>query len=117
VIDAIVMKLLASVSFFSLKVSLALVAFSYTAIQFPVTTRDLMVSVNRIGEYIACQIPQAYIPWVRILFWPNLIIFVGFTVAVHIVTDLAYRALFRKRQLMKRPSITSSEKEVIDRWG
>ena len=83
------MRLLFSILSYAFKLLLALIAFTFTAIEFPVTLRDLLAEVNDIRDQVSPLFSQDnYRAAAEIALWPNLIVFAGFAVAVHFAMDL-----------------------------
>ncbi len=88
------MNFLRSLSGFAFRLFLALGAFTYTAIDFPVTMRDLLAGSKHVSEQISfLGLPDSTMVWLDIMLWPNLIVFAGFALAVHFGIDLI-RTLF-----------------------
>jgi hypothetical protein len=83
------MKFLYTLSAFAFTLILALIAFTYTAINFSATMRDLLIGVQHVRD----QVQQAYLSdnymvWVNILLQPSLIVFVGFSIMMQLLAGI-----------------------------
>jgi hypothetical protein len=83
------MRFLYALLAFTFTMVLGLIAFTYTSINFSITMRDLLVSVQQVHD----QLPQLfvldnYMAWVDNLLQPNLIVLVGFTIVMRILLEV-----------------------------
>jgi hypothetical protein len=77
------MRLFFSLSSFAFTMILALIAFTYTAIHFPTTMRELLAGAQHVREQISSLgLPDSYMVWVDIFLQPNQIVLVGFSIAM-----------------------------------
>ncbi len=97
------MRLIFSLLNFAFTLMLALIAFTYAAIEFPVTMQDLMTRVNHIHDRISYLVlPEDSMVWADIFLWSNLIVFGGFVLAVQFAKDLL-RIIFGGRHPSPAP--------------
>ena len=83
------MRFLLSLWTFVVTMVLALIGFTYTAINFPTTMRDLLAGAQQFA--IRCSrltLPDSYMVWVDIFLQPNQIVLVAFSIAMRIVLGL-----------------------------
>jgi len=77
------MRLFFSLSSFAFTMILALIAFTYTAIHFPSTMRDILAGAQHVRDQISLLgLPDSYMVWVDIFLQPNQIVLVGFSIAM-----------------------------------
>lgn len=77
------MKLFFSLTSFAFTMILALIAFTYTAIHFPTTMRDLLAGAKNVqAELSSLGLPDSYMVWVDIVLQPNQIVLVGYSIAM-----------------------------------
>jgi hypothetical protein len=77
------MRLLLSLSSFAFTMILALIAFTYTAINYPTTMRDLLHGAEHVRDRISLLgLPDSYMVWVDIFLQPNQIVLVGYAIAM-----------------------------------
>ena len=114
------MRLFFSLSAFASTMIFALIAFTYTAIHFPTTMRDLLAGAQHAREQIsALGLPDSYMVWVDIFLQPNQIVLVGFSVAMRLAIDLVL-ALFGGGTGGSAPdseTSTSRSGSPFSRWG
>ncbi len=83
------MRLFFSLTSFAFTMILALIAFTYTAIHFPSTMRDLLAGAKHVQEEISyLGLPDSYMVWVDIFLQPNQIVLVGFSIAMRFAISL-----------------------------
>lgn len=84
-----VMRLFFSLSAFAFTMVLSLIAFTYTAIHFPTTMRDLLAGAQHVRDQISSLgLPDSYMVWVDIFLQPNQIVLIGFSIAMRLAIDL-----------------------------
>ena len=97
------MRLIFSLLNFAFTLVLALIAFTYTAIEFRVTMQALLTRVNHIHDRISYLVlPENSMVWADIFLWSNLIVFAGFVLAVQFAKDLL-RITFGRRHPSPAP--------------
>lgn len=112
------LRFIASILAFVLTMILALFAFTYTAINFPTTMRDLLAGAQQVRD----QVQQAYLPdnymvWVDIFLQPNQIVLVGFSIAMRIVVGIL-SAIFGRRKGGRAPAAPpGASASPFSRWG
>lgn len=83
------MKLFFSLTSFAFTMILALIAFTYTAIHFPTTMRDLLAGAKHVQEDLSSLgLPDSYMVWVDIFLQPNQIVLVGYSIAMRLAISL-----------------------------
>ncbi len=83
------MRLFFSLSAFAFTIILALIAFTYTAIHFPTTMRDLLAGAQHVRDQISSLgLPDSYMVWVDIFLQPNQIVLVGFSILMRFAIGL-----------------------------
>ena len=83
------MRLFFSLSAFAFTMVLSLIAFTYTAIHFPTTMRDLLAGAQHVRDQISSLgLPDSYMVWVDIFLQPNQIVLIGFSIAMRLAIDL-----------------------------
>jgi hypothetical protein len=83
------MRLIFSISNFALTMILALLVFTFTAIQFPAAMRALLTTVKDIRDVIADQhLADGYMVWVDIFLQPSLIVLTIFGVTVRLGIEI-----------------------------
>ena len=83
------MQLIISLLNFAFTMVLSLIAFTYAAVEFPATMKDLLASVKHVSDRISSLVlPEDTMVWVDIFLWPNLIVFAGFVIAVQFAKEL-----------------------------
>ena len=83
------MKLFFSLTSFAFTMILALIAFTYTAIHFPTTMRDLLAGAKHVQEELSLLgLPDSYMVWVDIFLQPNQIVLVGYSIAMRFAISL-----------------------------
>jgi hypothetical protein len=83
------MKLFFSLTSFAFTMILALIAFTYTAIHFPTTMRDLLAGAKHVQEELSSfGLPDSYMVWVDIFLQPNQIVLVGYSIAMRLAISL-----------------------------
>jgi hypothetical protein len=83
------MKLFFSLTSFAFTMILALIAFTYTAIHFPTTMRDLLAGAKHVQEDLSSfGLPDSYMVWVDIFLQPNQIVLVGYSIAMRFAITL-----------------------------
>lgn len=119
------MRFIFSLSTFVLTMILAMVAFTYTAINYPTAMRDLLAGAGRVRDAVQlASLPDSYMVWVDIFLQPNQIVLVGFSIAMRIVLSLVYSILPGGRRDREEPRTRSapaapppSSKSPFGRWG
>ncbi|MFZ1106992.1 MAG: hypothetical protein WAN43_01410 [Rhodomicrobium sp.] len=119
------MRFILSLSTFVLTMVLALIAFTYTAINYPTAMRDLLAGAQHVRDAVQlASLPDSYMVWVDIFLQPNQIVLVGFSIAMRIVLGLLF-SLFpgarRDREEQRYASTPASQpppsKSPFGRWG
>ncbi len=83
------MRLFFSLTSFAFTMILALIAFTYTAIHFPTTMRDLLAGAKHVQEQLSSLgLPDSYMVWVDIFLQPNQIVLVGYSIAMRFVIGI-----------------------------
>ncbi len=83
------MRLFFSLTSFAFTMILALIAFTYTAIHFPTTMRDLLAGAKHVQEELSSLgLPDSYMVWVDIFLQPNQIVLVGYSIAMRLAISL-----------------------------
>ena len=71
---------------FAFTIILSLIAFTCAAIKFPVMMRDLLVKVQNVRDgLLQMNLSHNYEAWVSNMFAPNLIVLMGFAIAVQLL--------------------------------
>lgn len=92
------MRFLLSLWTFVVTMVLALIGFTYTAINFPTTMRDLLAGAQQVRDQVQhLTLPDSYMVWVDIFLQPNQIVLVAFSIAMRILIGLAL-SIFDRRQ-------------------
>lgn len=114
------MRLIFSMSAFAFTMVLALIAFTYTAIHFPTTMRDLLAGAQHMRDQISLLgLPDSYMVWVDIFLQPNQIVLVGFSIAMRFLLGLA-KAIFGGWAISGESDsapASPSSKSPFSRWG
>jgi len=109
------MRLFFSLSTFAFTMILALIAFTYTAIHFPTTMRDILAGAQYLRDHISSLgLPDSYMVWVDIFLQPNQIVLVGFAIAMRFAMDVI-RSIFNGGRFPAGPDAASSS--PFSRWG
>ncbi len=99
---------------------LALIAFTYTAINFPTTMRDLLAGAKHAQDGLSSLgLPDSYMVWVDIFLQPNQIVLVGFAIAMRFVISII-GAMFTGGGSEEGETHSSSRSEKSERyriWG
>jgi hypothetical protein len=114
-----VMKYILSFSNFALTMILGLFVFTYTAIHFPTTMRDLLTAAKYIRDQISNMgLPDNYMVWVDIFLQPNQIVLVLFSIAMRLAIDIA-GAIFNGGRFPggTDTSSASASTSPFSRWG
>ncbi|MBI4723690.1 MAG: hypothetical protein HY765_01320 [Rhodomicrobium sp.] len=83
------MRLFFSLSSFAFTMILALIAFTFTAIHYPSTMRDLLYGAQEVRDKVSLLgLPDSYMVWVDIFLQPNQIVLVGFAIAMRFALSL-----------------------------
>ncbi len=110
-----------SLSNFAVTIILALIVFTYTAIHFPTTMRDLLAGAQHIRDQISLMgLPDSYMVWVDIFLQPNQIVLVLFSIAMRMAIDVAGGLLSGGRFPSEPDAETppaSSSPSPFSRWG
>ena len=98
---------------------MALVVFTYTAIHFPTTMRDLLAGAQQIRDQISLMgLPDSYMVWVDIFLQPNQIVLVLFSILMRMVIDVAHGLLSGGRFPSEPDSETrAASPSPFSRWG
>ena len=114
------MRLFFSLSAFAFTMILALIAFTYTAIHFPTTMRDLLAGAQHVRDQISLLgLPDSYMVWVDIFLQPNQIVLVGFAIVMRFLLGLI-GAIFGGGAFpagSDSPAASTSSKSPFSRWG
>ncbi len=106
------MRLLLSLSTFAFTMILALIAFTFTAIHYPTTMRDLLYGAQEVRDRISLLgLPDSYMVWVDIFLQPNQIVLVAFAIAMRFAVSVV-TGIFGVY-----PSNTESGSSTWLRWG
>jgi hypothetical protein len=112
------MRFFSALSAFGFTIILGLIAFTYTAINFSATMRDLLISVQHVRDQVQqLSLPDDYIVWMDIFLQPNLIVFVGFSVLMRLLLGIV-SWIFGPgpgAPIISQPSASSSS--PFGRWG
>ncbi len=112
------MRFLFSLSAFALTMILALIAFTYTAINFPTTMRDLLAGAQHVRDQVQLlSLPDSYMVWVDIFLQPNQIVLVGFSIAMRIVIGLVSSIFGRGPGAPSDPAPSAASDSPFGRWG
>ncbi len=97
---------------------LALIAFTYTAINFPTTMRDLLAGAQHVRDQIQLlYLPDSYMVWVDIFLQPNQIVLVGFSIAMRALIGIV-GSIFRRGPSASRAAAPSTaSNSPFSRWG
>ncbi len=68
---------------------MAMLWYACTAIEFPVTMRDILLAASQIRDQVAGLCATDCAAWIKIMLWPNQIVFLCFALAAHAVMDCA----------------------------
>ncbi len=114
------MRLIFSLSAFAFTMILALIAFTYTAIHFPTTMRDLLAGAQHVRDQVSLLgLPDSYMVWVDIFLQPNQIVLVGFSIAMRFAIGVI-AAVFSGGRLSGEPDSAASpsgSNSPFSRWG
>jgi hypothetical protein len=114
------MKLFISLSSFAFTMIVALVAFTYTIINFPTTMRDLLAGAQHVRDHFSLLgLPDSYMIWVDILLQPTQIVFVGFSIATRLAIEII-RTFFggwRYPSARDEPASSPASHSIFTRWG
>jgi hypothetical protein len=109
------MRLFFSLSTFAFTMILALIAFTYTAIHYPSTMRDILAAAQYARDHISSLgLPDSYMVWVDIFLQPNQIVLVGFAIAMRFAMDVI-RSIFNGGRFPGGADAASSS--PFSRWG
>jgi len=115
------MRLILSLSIFTLTMILALIAFTYTAIHFPSTMRDLLSGAQHVRDQVqALYLPDNFMVWVDIFLQPNQIVLVGFSIAMRLLLAIVSAFLPRDRTPAPTrggPAPSETAGSPFSRWG
>jgi hypothetical protein len=112
------MKFILSLSSFALTMILGLIAFTYTAINFPSTMRDLLAGAQHVRDQVQqLALPDSYMVWVDIFLQPNQIVLVGFSIAMRVVIGIVGSIFGRGRATSSGPAPTAAGDSPFGRWG
>jgi hypothetical protein len=91
------MRFLLSLWTFVVTMILALIGFTYTAINFPTTMRDLLAGAQQVRDQVQhLTLPDSYMVWVDIFLQPNQIVLVAFSIAMRILIGILLSLFDRK---------------------
>jgi hypothetical protein len=121
----LVMRFIFGLSTFVLTMILALIAFTYTAINYPTTMRDLIAGAQRVRDAVQlASLPDSYMVWVDIFLQPNQIVLVGFSIAMRIVLGILFSFFPGGRRYRDAPRTVSApaaspppSQSPFGRWG
>jgi hypothetical protein len=109
------MRLFFSLSTFAFTMILALIAFTYTAIHYPSTMRDILAGAAYVRDQLSSLgLPDSYMVWVDIFLQPNQIVLVGFAIAMRLAMDIIGSILNGGRFPTRADTASSSP---FSRWG
>jgi hypothetical protein len=113
------MSVLRSLSVFVLKLIVALAAFTYAMVAYPVAMRNLLAGVDRFRSHAASAVmPEGWQRWLDLLLLPDLAVFIGFALAAHLAIGIGCMLLAPRRSSVRRSSrgAAPAEKQPISRW-
>jgi hypothetical protein len=121
----LVMRFIFGLSTFVLTMILALIAFTYTAINYPTSMRDLLAGAQRVRDAVQlASLPDSYMVWVDIFLQPNQIVLVGFSIAMRIVLGIVFSFFPGARRTREAPryetrpaSSPPPRNSPFGRWG
>ncbi len=87
------MKFLSTLSVFAFTMILSLIAFTCTAIVFSGTMGNLLTSVQNVHDQVLqLYLADNYMVWMDILLQPNLLVLLGFSIAVRLLLTIVSSA-------------------------
>jgi hypothetical protein len=112
------MKLFRPVLTFASTLLLAMFVYAYTAIKFPVTMRDLLLSANHVRDQVADSFAGDVAAWITITFVPSQVVFLCFALGVHAMVE-GIRCLLKRLRGRKPPDDTAGRRrrQPFSRWG
>ena len=115
------LRFLLSIATFILTMLLALFAFTYTAINYPSTMRDLhdrRAANPRLGPG-KVPLPDSYMVWVDIFMQPSQFVLVGFSIAMRILIGIVFGSLdgFSGDGVRPGPGAATASSSPFSRWG
>ncbi len=119
------MRFIFSLSTFVLTMIVSLIAFTFTAINYPTAMRDLLAGAQHVRDYVQqLSLPDSYMVWVDIFLQPNQIVLVGISIAVRIALGMLFSIFDRgegsRRRSSEAPKAAASPKpsnSPFGRWG
>jgi hypothetical protein len=114
------MRLLFSLSAFAFTMILSLIAFTYTAIHFPTTMRDLLAGAQHVRDQISLLgLPDSYMVWVDIFLQPNQIVLVGMSIAMRFLIGVigAIFGGWNSPEDYDSAAASPGSKSPFSRWG
>ncbi|MBT3069729.1 hypothetical protein KKP04_02450 [Rhodomicrobium sp. Az07] len=98
------MKLLQSLLLFTFTMIASLIAFTYTAIHFPTTMRDLLSGAQNVRDQMqSLYLPDNFMVWVDIFLQPNQIVLVGISIAMRLLIGILASFVSRNRKPARTP--------------
>jgi len=83
------MRFLFNLSTFVMTMVLSLIAFTFTAINYPSFMRDLLAGAQHVRDAVQqITLPDSYMVWVDIFLQPNQIVLVGMSIAVRLAIGI-----------------------------
>jgi hypothetical protein len=120
----LVMRFIFNLSTFVMTMIVSLIAFTFTAINYPTAMRDLLAGAQYLREQVqhAPLLSDSYMVWVDIFLQPNQIVLVGISIAVRIALGIVSSIFgFRDRRPVEaRPAAAAREPSShspFGRWG
>ncbi|ADP70416.1 hypothetical protein Rvan_1145 [Rhodomicrobium vannielii ATCC 17100] len=116
------MKLLQSLLLFTFTMIASLIAFTYTAIHFPTTMRELLSGAQHVRDQMqSLYLPDNFMVWVDIFLQPNQIVLVGISIAMRLVIGIIGSFVSRNRTptptARSGPAPSASANSPFSRWG
>ena len=113
------MRLLFSLSSFAFTMILSLIAFTYTAIHYPSTMRDLLAGAQHLRDQISLLgLSDSYMVWVDIFLQANQIVLVGFSILMRLLIGIIGSILSGGYSSQSAPtSAQRSSNSPFSRWG
>jgi hypothetical protein len=117
-----IMKLLQSLLLFTFTMIASLIAFTYTAIHFPTTMRELLSGAQHVRDQMqSLYLPDNFMVWVDIFLQPNQIVLVGISIAMRFVIGIIGSFVSRNRTPKPTPrsdpASNAGTNPAFGRWG
>jgi hypothetical protein len=117
------MRFIFSLSTFVLTMIVSLIAFTFTAINYPTAMRDMLAGAQYLREQVQHTplLSDSYMVWVDIFLQPNQIVLVGISIAVRIALGIVFSLFGRgggKRPAETKPAVAKEPtSSPFGRWG